>query len=73
MNDRRANDHLSQQDIIDITGYQRQKQQEETLRDLGYVVLGRNGRNQVMALALHPNDPRVKLASDAGQIATLEI
>lgn len=66
-------DLLPQADIEQITGYTRQRCQERALRDLGYIVLGRNAKNRVQALAIHPQDPRLVAARARGEIATLDI
>ena len=58
---------------VEVTGYVRQKEQESSLRELGYIVLGRNGKNQVRALALHPGDPRLKATNNGGGLATLNV
>lgn len=49
--------HMTQEEIRQKTGYVRQSMQEAALRSMGYIVLKRNGRNQVQALANHPSDP----------------
>ena len=50
-------DVLSQDDIVHITGFVRPHAQVRILRDLGYIVLGTNGKGQVRALSNHPSDP----------------
>lgn len=50
-------DVLSQSDIVEITGFVRPHAQVRILRDLGYIVLGTNGKGQVTALSNHPSDP----------------
>lgn len=53
-------DTLTQDQIVEITGYVRATPQQRVLRELGYVVLGCDGRGRVKALANHPNDPMIK-------------
>lgn len=64
-------DILEQEQIVKITGYRRQQCQEEALRDLGYIVLGRNAKNEVRALAAHPLDPSLRGQQPRASKATL--
>jgi len=58
--------HLTQAEIKAITARVKPAAQERVLRELGYIVLGRNPLGQVQCLAMHPDDPRLKAANDAG-------
>lgn len=48
---------MSQNQILEITGYSQQTAQERSLKELGYIVLGRSANNKVRALDTHPQDP----------------
>lgn len=61
--------HLTQDQVIEYTGRTRADAQERALRNLGYIVIGRNPRGQVQALAMHPNDPRLKASNDHHAVA----
>ena len=49
---------LTSDEVIAITGMVRPSAQTRVLRDLGYIVLGMNGKGDVQALANHPLDPQ---------------
>lgn len=66
-------DHMEQSEIIRVTGLRQQAAQERKLRELGYIVIGRNAKNEVQCLSTHPNDPRLKAANDRELVATLEL
>jgi len=65
--------HLPQSEIESITGCVRQHAQERRLRELGYIVIGRNAKNEVMCLATHPRDPAVTAAEDRGELVRLNL
>ena len=66
-------DCLSQQQIAEITGYQRPHAQERKLRELDYIVIGRDAKGRVKALAAHPDDPALKAANDRGDTVRLHL
>jgi hypothetical protein len=66
-------DHLTQQQIASITGVVRQYAQERRLREMGYIVLTRNAKNEVQALATHPQDPALKAAERRGEVVRLHL
>lgn len=66
-------DHLAQDQIRAITARVRPDAQERVLRDMGYIVLGRNPRGQVQCLATHPMDPTLKAANDRGDQVRLNL
>lgn len=63
---------MPQSEIVAVTGCTQQAAQERKLDDLGYIVLGRNARNEVQCLATHPRDPAANAPGTAGvPMATL--
>ncbi len=65
--------HLAQCEIRAITARVKPTAQERVLREMGYIVLGRNPKGQVQALAMHPHDPRLKAANDSGDNVELNL
>lgn len=61
--------HMTQAEIVEKTGRVRAGAQERALRDLGYIVIGRNPVGQVQCLATHPADPRLKATNDNHKVA----
>lgn len=66
-------EHLPQEAIREITARVRPDAQERILRDMGYIVVGRNPRGQVQCLATHPMDPTLKAANDRGDVVRLNL
>ena len=64
---------LTQAEITAITGYSRQTAQERKLRELGYIVLGRDARNRVQCLATHPRDPQVSVVRESESSVVLDL
>jgi hypothetical protein len=65
--------HLTQHQIETITGCVRQSAQERRLRNMGYIVLDRNAKNEVQALSMHPRDPQLKLLKIRGEHVVLNL
>lgn len=65
--------HLTQRQIESITGCVRQSAQERRLRDMGYIVLERNAKNEVQCLATHPRDPHIQAAKSRGEQVVLHL
>lgn len=66
-------DHLTQREIIEKTGRVKASAQERALRQLGYIVIGRNPKGQVQCLAIHPLDPNLRAAKDRGEVVRLNL
>ncbi len=66
-------DHLAQDQIKAITARTRPDAQERVLRQMGYIVVGRNPRGEVQCLATHPRDPLLKAANDRGEVVRLNL
>jgi hypothetical protein len=66
-------EHLPQEQIVAITARVRPDAQERVLREMGYIVLGRNPEGKVQCLATHPMDPSLKAANDRGDVVRLNL